>query len=151
MLDVAHNHLDGYRYKLVGPNLDKMETNCCIATEQIMMEYFDIEFSSEQHGDLMILDPKRPWSPIDAVVSAGIGQAVDAPVPGRFHLMQTWRGLNPLDRGHSVIYFESPMMMLDGCLVIQATYDMTRAFLPVEDFAEANRGYHYRLAVLNER
>ena len=151
MIDIAHKHLDGYRYKLNGPNLDNLETNCCIATEQIMMEYFGAKFTREEHRDLMILDAARPWSPIDAVVSAGIGIAVDKPIPGRYHMMQRWRSTDPLECGHSLIYFEAPTPDPDGCLVIQATYDMNSAFLKVHDIAAASRGYEYRIALLNER
>ena len=149
--DVAHNHLDGRTYRLVEPDYENGETNCSVATWLICEAYFGIKLTKQQQKDWMIVDASRPWSPIDAVVSAGMGVAVDLPVPGRYHLMQTWKSTSPLNRGHSKIYFEAPFMMLDGCLVIQATDDMGDAFLSVEDFKEATRGYEYRLAVLNER
>ncbi|NRA03752.1 MAG: hypothetical protein HRU00_14230 [Myxococcales bacterium] len=152
MIAAAHRHLDGRDYRLVDPDYKSgKETNCSIATWQICEDYFGLELTAEEQRDWMIVDPARPWSPIDAVVSAGIGAEVDGPIPGRYHLVQTWRSVSPLNRGHSKIYFEPPSPMVDGCLVIQATYDMGKAFLSVESFAEAVDGLQFRLAVLNER
>lgn len=152
LLDVAHKHLDGRTYKLVGPDYKGgTETNCSIATWQIVEALYEIKLTREEQRDWMIVDPARPWSPMDAVVSAGVGMVVDKPIPGRWHLLQTWRRLDPLDRGHSTLYYEAPAMLIDGCLVVQATYDMSRAFLPVENFFEATKGYRWRLAALNQR
>jgi len=150
-LDAAHKHLDGRTYRLVKPDYESGgETNCSVATWLICEEYFGIKLTRQEQKDWMIVDPSRPWSPIDAVVSAGIGVAVDEPIPGRNHLMQTWRSVAPLKEGHSKFYYEPPSPMMAGCLVVQATRNMGDAFLDVENFIEATRGFHYRLAVLNE-
>lgn len=150
--EAAHRHLDGRTYRLVEPDYKSgAETNCSISTWLICEDYFGIKLTKEQQHAWMIVDPSEPWSPIEAVVSAGIGVAVDEPIPGRTHLMQTWRSTEPLKEGHSKFYVEPPSPMMSGCLVIQATADMGDAFLEVENFIEATRGFHYRLAVLNER
>lgn len=148
-LEAAHRWTgDGWTYKLVGPDLKKKETNCCIAAEQIMMDRYGTDFTRQEHADLMILDADRPWSPIDAVVSAGIGRAVQFPVAGRYHLMQRWKSTDPLSQGHTLIWYEAPAVVLGQCLIIQATKNMDDAFMET-DFARATRGRPYRMAVLN--
>lgn len=152
MLAAAHRHLDGRSYRLVDPDYegDGTETNCSIATWLICEDYTGITLTRQEQKDWMIVDPARPWSTMDAVVSSGMGYVVDEPIPGRHHVIQTWRSVDPLNRGHSKIYYEAPAMLTEGCLVIQATYDMGRAFYPVESFAEAVKGLMYRVAVLRE-
>ena len=150
MIDAAHRHLDGRSYRLIDPDWkDGTESNCSIATWRICVDYYGQELTQQEQRDWMILDASRPWSPIYAAVSAGWGQSATAPTPGRYHLLQTWRSLDPLSSGHSKIFYEPPSPVVSGGLVIQATMDMNRAFLSV-DFAEATKGLLWRMALLRE-
>jgi hypothetical protein len=68
------------------------QTNCCIFAERILHRvYPSAPWSKRTHADLMIVDPARKWSPMDAVVAAGVGAVVSTPTAGRWHLCQGWR------------------------------------------------------------
>lgn len=80
-------------------------TVCSVFTAGVILEAFaDAAWSTHAYADLTLQDGARPWSPIEAVVAAGIGREVQAPESGRWHLMQGWGSLAPLTRGHAWLW-----------------------------------------------
>ena len=87
MIAAAHRHLDGRDYRLVDPDYKSgKETHWSIATWQLCEDYFGLERTAEEQRDWMIVDPARPWSPIDAGVSAGIGWLSWSRTPGTLEM-----------------------------------------------------------------
>lgn len=66
---------------------------------------------------LMVRDPSQPFSPIEAIVEEGWGEATSVPIPGRIAAVQGWRELDargwvpssgPTFNGHAFLYWEPP-------------------------------------------
>ena len=78
---------------------DNRITNCSTMTVSLLTSvYPNAPWSQEDYGDLQVYAdrlPGQPGSPIDAVERAGVGERVDALVPGRWHLVQGWRTFEP--------------------------------------------------------
>jgi hypothetical protein len=70
-------------------------TDCCTFVAGVVLRAFPAaRWASASWGRLVVGDPNRPWSVIDAVVEAGIGIEVQAPTAGRWHVAQGWSGLS---------------------------------------------------------
>lgn len=70
-------------------------TSCSPFAGAVVIDAFPMaRWSSQSWADLQIMDAARPWSPIAAVVAAGIGSEVGRPMSGRWHYCQGWSGLD---------------------------------------------------------
>ena len=78
--------------------------DCSSLAAFVLFEVFD-GFTFDHYRQIQIYDAAQPFSNLAAVVSAGVGSVVAAPIPGRWHLMQTWHGLEPLKGGHTRIVY----------------------------------------------
>jgi hypothetical protein len=86
---------------------------CCVFTGLTLQAWAGVSpddpywgTSSEWWADLNIWDGERPWSPIQA--ASALGDEVDEPQIGRWHLVQLWKGaedgtVDAGDRGHQVL------------------------------------------------
>ena len=78
-------------------------TNCSTFTAAVVMAtYPTAAWTDRSYAQLQVFAGMRFDSPVLAVVEAGVGNAVDALQPGRWHLVQGWRKLSP-PRGHAVL------------------------------------------------
>lgn len=73
----------------------------------------DGRWDAARYADLQIQDASRPWSPLDAVETAKVGAKVARPVPGRWHVSQTWvdgdgNDGTPLRGGHARVAYCEP-------------------------------------------
>ena len=144
---VIWQYLAGWEYRTI-PDIRQRQTNCCIAVELILKALRpDGQWSTQTHADLMILDAARPWSPIDAIEAAGIGSRVDAPVPGRWHLVQFWRDPVALTNGHTILWYQSPLAFISEGYVAEAT-DASVQWFRKTTLSEKAGGRQYRLASL---
>ena len=81
---------------------DSKTIDCSSLTTYVLIEAFPhAPWSIKHYKDLQVFDAARPMSPIDAAINVGIGQRAPVPWSGQWHLMQTWRGLSPLEGGHA--------------------------------------------------
>ena len=104
------------------------------------------------HADLMIMDAKRPWSPIDAVEAAEVGGRVTEPIPGRVHLVQWWLDPVALKGGHTALIYAGMAPEISPGLIIEAT-DAAVAWIRTGSIEEKamyrGKKRKYRLAVLD--
>ncbi len=70
---------------------------CSVLTALVLAEAYSI-VGAGWYEALNIYDRTRPWSPITAAARLPHARVVDAPVPGRWHLVQLWKELTP--EGH---------------------------------------------------
>ena len=93
----ALSHTAGYIYGSAGRD----RVDCTRLTFAILYDVYGRSVTGRR-GDLMVYDPKTPWSPVTGAVALGIGTEVDAPTPGRWHLCQGWRKLaaGAVPKGH---------------------------------------------------
>lgn len=83
--------------------------DCSSFTSYILFTaYPDGAWTDQSYQDLQIMDPNRPWSPIEAVENAGVGSRVDAPTGGLWHLTQAWKSVSPLTSGHARMIYADP-------------------------------------------
>ncbi len=98
------------RFPALGPSLpasrlwspaDAMLTNCSSFGAAILVgRYPSGAWTSETYAGLQIFHPdQRPFSPVEAVVAAGVGRRVETPQAYRWHICQGWRSLRGPDRG----------------------------------------------------
>lgn len=147
-LAIAWRHLAGWTYKLV-PDTDRRQTNCCIAAERILHEWYpEGAWTRATHADLMIMDGARPWSPIDGIAAAGVGHFAAQPMPGRWHLVQVWADAVKLKQGHTFLYYEPMTPSTDGPYVLEATNAKVEFFRAC-GLEEKADGREYQLAVLD--
>lgn len=146
----AYQNLAGWSYKLKGPKTSLKQTNCCIAAERILKQYFpDAGWSSQTHADLMIMGGARPWSPMDAIEAAGVGHPVSGPLPGRWHLVQMWADADALKRGHTCFYYEPAVGPVASVgFIIEAT-DADVVWFRECSLTDKLSGRDCRLAVLD--
>lgn len=77
-------------------------TDCSTLTAwSLARVYPSARWTVAAYQDLQIQDAARPWSPIEALERLGVAQEVTAPTPHRWHLVQSWRSLKPLEGGHA--------------------------------------------------
>lgn len=80
--------------------------DCSTLTAWVLAEvYPSARWTVAAYQDLQIQDAARPWSPVEAVERLGLGQQVAAPTPFRWHLVQSWRSLSPLQGGHARLVY----------------------------------------------
>ena len=72
-------------------------------------------------GPLHITDPEHPFSNVEALESAGLALVSEAPVPGRWHLVQGWQRLAPLSNGHAFLWYEPAVPIAAPSFIVQAT------------------------------
>ncbi len=150
--EVYEQYLRGWAYQFSAPDTAKKETNCVVFVEMALEHIYDLDFTREEHADLMVLSAERPFSPIDAIVSAGIGQDLGMnvdPLPGRWHLIQRWASVDPLKYGHSLLYYQMRPPLIEDCMILQAIKNPDDYFRAAE-WSEAVRSGPYRIGVLNE-
>jgi hypothetical protein len=133
------------------------EVDCCTLAERILHRvYPSAPWSRRTHVDFMIShgDRTRPFSPVDAAVEAGVGQAVDELVAGRWHLVQGWRRLDVSGRivpgastGHTFLFLAGAFDAVDGH-VLEAT-NLNHAWWRAVRWADQRKKFdEVRLAVL---
>lgn len=95
------------------------QVNCSTCLLGVLARVYGEAIRREQLA-LVVGDPARPWSPVEACVRLGIGvEAVEGqPHPGRWHVVQGWRVLvdedgrtvvpreGPRPNGHSFLWWE---------------------------------------------
>jgi len=106
-----------YRGFGYGPRVADSVIDCSTLTASILRSAWGRDVvTPEVWRDLQIMDPDRPWSPMDAIGRITGRGAVyprygpEMPEPGRLHLMQGWTGLGPggrvagNSRGHAWLW-----------------------------------------------
>ena len=87
---------------------------CCVFHRAVLEARYGAAAVGRAHLKLWNLWPETgdAWGPVTAVVQAGIGSRVLAPVRGRWHTVQGWQG-TPFGKGvpgHTFLWYEA----LDG-------------------------------------
>ena len=100
------------------------------------------------HSELHLLDPARPFSPVEAVHVAGVVTGSEL-TPGRWHLCQGWRSLDPLEGGHAWLWYEPATPSVEPGLLVQATNARYPWVLPMQWQDQLAKFPHTRLAVLH--
>jgi len=85
---------------------------CCIFVRAVLSRRYGEQVVAKSPVKLWFLWPEAgdPWGPVTAAVQAGIATKVTAPLPGRAHIAQVWRGTPLADGsvGHTFLWYESP-------------------------------------------
>ena len=107
-LVLASSLLCGRHY---GPRMRDGQVNCSTFAESFLEGRYPRADIGAEHEALMIMG-SDPWSPVHAVERLGIGRMVEAPQPGRLHLVQGWTGLEggrivKRSRGHTLLWGET--------------------------------------------
>lgn len=134
-------------------------TNCCRAVELILVELYGDAVRSSEHPALMVMDPSQPFSPVDACVRLGIGERVDEPLAGRWHVVQGWRTLNeyghvpnpsPSPNGHTFLFYRCRPPEVGGDILVNA--NTSRPWVRDINWGDAKAPYHagVELCVLKE-
>lgn len=99
----------GMPASLARPGLPNLGIDCSSQSSYVVITATpDGAWTPDRYAELQIQDAARPWSPLDAVETAKVGFKVAKPIPGRWHLSQTWVDANgadgtPLQGGHARI------------------------------------------------
>jgi hypothetical protein len=95
----------------LAPATDTPEEQACCCYHQLVVETW--AGLPPATGGLLarwrLFAGQSAWSPIDAVVEVGVGTRMTAPVLGRWHSVQIWRG-TPFAAGvsgHTFLWFQS--------------------------------------------
>lgn len=125
-------------------------TNCSTMTACLLAAvYPHLSWSREDYADLQIFDSSRPHSPMDAVIRRGIGRQVPDFIPGRWHLVQGWRSIEPL-RGHAFLVqalVHGPLLVLQASS--KGSVGPTCDVMP-SNWVVANYKHSHFIAVLSE-
>lgn len=85
-----------------------LRLRCSVLTAEVLGAVYGVS-GRAWDADVRIYDASRPWSPIEAAVRDLGADAVDAPVPGRWHLCQGWIALpdrpSPAELGHAWLWW----------------------------------------------
>ena len=96
-------------------------TNCSTMTASLLTSVFaDSPWTGREYRDLQVFSdrlPDSPDSPIKAVERMGFGIRVNAPIAGRWHLVQGWRSLGSRPSGHAFLMLAER----DGLTVLEVT------------------------------
>lgn len=99
---------------------DLSRIDCSTLTAHVL-DGVRLGLTREQWADIVLADGRRPWSPIERVVSEGWGVEIDRDGPwpvGAWCLVQGWRAAPPSGPGHALLAWVRP----DGTLaVLEAT------------------------------
>ena len=121
--------------------------NCSSMTWAILSTvYPNAGWTAQDYRDFQIFDAARQWSPIEAVERRRVGDQVESPHPGAWHLVQGWRNSGS---GHA---FLIQCLSVDRIGVLQSTSrGSCGPVYTVEDVGWLERNYDagYRMAVLN--
>lgn len=152
LLVSALRHLAGATYDRTPP-YDPGSLDCVRFTYAVLQDLWP-DIVPQYHDELHVLDASKPFSPVDAVLQAGIGyetryDAVTLRSPGCWHLCQGWKGLDPLRSGHGWLWYEPAGPVLGGGLILQATdarYPWVRSMYWQD---QLDKFPHTRVAVLD--
>lgn len=147
------------RLRVRGPGQGPGATNCSTWTSYAILKAYPeaITLHPDLYADLQVQDRERPWSPIAAVIAAGIGErvALDGVPVTRWALAQSWSRLSPeghvvagRSRGHARIVRREAGGMLR---VLESSASAGRSVESVVPVAQVARwGDETRWALLDE-
>ncbi len=82
---------------------------CCVYARLILAVHYGGPVVDAAPITLWHLQPEAgdPWGPVTAAVRSGVGELVEAPVPGRWHIAQSWVGTPMASSGHTWLWLDS--------------------------------------------
>ena len=92
----------------------------CFPSPWLLSHYKQLQIYDGQRNPTLPLDSTdQPWwSPIHAAEAAKAGRRVAAPMPGRWHLIQSWHDVSPLQGGHTRLAYcvnvTAPLVTLES-------------------------------------
>lgn len=92
----------------IGEQTRASDRDCCVFARSVLRHAYGAEVVDQVAVARwhLVVPPSGPWEPVEAAVEVGIGDLVDEPTPGRWHLCQGWRGtpLGPGVTGHTFFW-----------------------------------------------